>query len=105
MTLKEAEAALRADADLWDGVAHVTDVARQAARGLTLTEQDLSWASAYSGLLGTYDEIQQKVVTLLGEATKVFAGLSVALDQVATAYKVNDQAAAARFEGVWDVRE
>jgi|SoiMethySBSTD1v2_1073268.scaffolds.fasta_scaffold1374136_2 hypothetical protein len=105
MTLQEAEGALRADADMWDGVAYATDLARQSAEGLTLTEDDLSWASAYTALLGTYDEIQRKVVMLLGEATQVFTGLSVALDQVATAYKVNDEAAAQTFKGVWDVRE
>jgi hypothetical protein len=105
MTLKAAEEALRADSDMWDGVAQATDMARQSAQGLTLTEDDLSWASAYTPLLRTYGELQQKVETLLGEATTVFTGLSTALDQVATAYQANDEAAATKFKGVWDVRE
>ncbi|GII23265.1 type VII secretion target [Planosporangium mesophilum] len=104
MTLKAAEEALRSDAAMWDGVAHTTDLARQSAQGLTLTEHDLSWASAHTELQNTYDEIQQKIVMLLGEATEVFNGLSTALDQVANAYQTNDEAAAKKFKGVWDVR-
>jgi hypothetical protein len=105
MTVKAAIEALRHDVDVWDGVSRVTDVAGQDARGLTLTENDLSWAGNYTALQGTYDEIQLKVATLLGEATTVFTGLSTALDKVADAYQLSDTKAAADLLGVWDVRE
>jgi len=60
---------------------------------------------AASGLLGTYAEIQNKAVMLLGEATTVYDGLSTALDQVASAYELSDADAAIKLKGVWDVRE
>jgi hypothetical protein len=105
MTVKAAIEALRHDVDVWDRVSRVTDGAGQEARGLTLTEHDLSWAAHYTALQGTYDEIQQKVATLLSEATTVFTGLSTALDKVADAYQLSDARAAADLKGVWDVRE
>jgi hypothetical protein len=83
----------------------VTRLAGQEAGALSLGEPQLSWASVASGLLGSYAEIQAKVVMLLGEATGVYSDLSTALDQVASAYELSDEHAAARLEGVWDVRE
>jgi hypothetical protein len=49
----------------------VTRQAGQEAAGLPLGESQLSWASASTGLLSTYAEIQDKVVMLLGEADQV----------------------------------
>jgi hypothetical protein len=105
VTVMAAIEALRHDAGVWDRVAHVTDAASQEARGLTLTEADLSWASNYTSLLGTYAEIQQKTATLLSEATTVYTRLSAALDKVADAYELSDERAATQLKGVWDVRE
>ena len=105
MTVKAAINALRHDSDQWDQVAQVTGRAGQEAGGLVLGESQLSWASVQSGLLNTYAEIQQKAAMLLGEATRVYGDLSVALDQVANAYEVSDRNAAAQLEGVWDVRD
>ena len=105
MTVKAAIEALRHDVGVWDRVAQVTSLASQDARGLTLSEADLSWASNYTSLLGTYAEIQQKTATLLSEATAVYTGLGAALDKVADAYELSDERAAAQLEGVWDIRE
>ncbi|WP_018217516.1 hypothetical protein [Salinispora vitiensis] len=105
MTLKVAEEALRADADMWDEVARVTDKAQEAAHALTLTEGELSWAGSTTSLQATYTEIQQKVVMLLREATRVYQDLSITLDQVANDYQADDQAAAQDFKGVWDARD
>ena len=105
MTVKAAIEALRHDVDVWDRVGQVTNAAGQEAQGLTLTEADLSWASNYTSLLGTYAEIQQKTATLLSEATAVCTGLSAALDKVADAYELSDERAATQLEGVWDIRE
>ena len=83
----------------------MTRLAGQEAGALALGDSQLSWASVATGLLGTYAEIQAKVVMLLGEATEVYSDLSTTLDQIATAYEVSDENAAARLKGVWDVRE
>jgi len=105
MTVTAAISALRHDSQVWDEVARVTRLAGQEAGDLTLGESQLSWASAASGLLGTYAEIQTKAVMLLGEATTVYSDLSTALDQVASAYELSDEGAAIKLKGVWDVRE
>ncbi|MBG0564098.1 hypothetical protein [Actinoplanes aureus] len=105
MTLKAALDALRTDAASWDRVAEVTGRAGFEAGNLTLGAEDLSWASLPSGLLDTYTELQDKVVRLLDEATGVYRDLSVTLDRVTHAYEVDDEKAARRFEGVWDVRD
>ena len=105
VTVKAAIEALRHDAGVWDRVAQVTNVAGQETQALTLTEADLSWASNYTALLGTYAEIQGKTATLLSEATTVYTGLSAALDKVADAYELSDRRAATQLGGVWDVRE
>src|SRR3954454_23546203 len=105
MTVAAAISALRHDSGVWDEVAQVTRRAGQQAAALTLGEPDLSWASASTGLLATYAEIQQKAAALLGEATTVYTDLSTALDKVATAYELSDENAARNLEGVWDVRQ
>jgi hypothetical protein len=104
-TVAAAIEALRHDATVWDEVSGVLDRAGQEAASLTLGESQLSWASVPTGLLDTYTEIQRKVAVLLGEGRTVTRDLSVTLDQVATAYQLSDERAAARFEGEWDVHE
>jgi hypothetical protein len=105
MSVTAAIEALRHDAGVWDEVSEVTRRSGQEAGALALGEGELSWASVATGLLNSYAEIQSKVVTLLGEATSTYSGLSTTLDKVAAAYQLSDENAAARFKGVWDVRE
>jgi hypothetical protein len=105
MTLKAALDALHRDAASWERVASVTRQAAYEASLLTLGPGELSWASLPSGLLDTYADLQRKVVMLLEEASEVYGGLSVKLDGVAYEYETNDEQAARRLEGVWEVRE
>ena len=105
MTVTAAISALRHDSGVWDEVSRVTRLAGQEAAALTLGESELSWAGVAGGLLGTYAEIHDKVVMLLGEATAVYSDLSNTLDQVASAYELSDENAAIKLKGVWDVHE
>ncbi|MCO8274213.1 type VII secretion target [Actinoplanes sp. TRM 88003] len=105
MTLKAAIQALRVDAATWDETSGVLSHAAGEAGALTLTEGDLSWASRPTGLLDTYAEIQAKVAALLAQGARTHAELARTLDQVATAYERDDEEAAARLGGVWDVRD
>jgi uncharacterized protein YukE len=91
------------DATMWDQTSQVTRQAGQEAGALVLDATELSWASRDTGLLSTYAEIQQKVSTLLDEASKVYRQLSVTLDQVGYDYRLHDEDAARRLKGVWDV--
>src|SRR3954452_1149377 len=105
MSVAVAINALRHDSGTWDQVSEVTRQTGQEAAALSLGESELSWASVPTGLLATYGEIQNKVAMLLGEATKVYGDLSIALDKVAYAYELSDENATKHLEGVWDVRE
>lgn len=105
MTLKAAIKALHTDAATWDETSQVLSGAAGEASVLTLSEGQLSWASRPTGLLDTYAEIQAKVTTLLRQGTQVHADLSRTLDEVAVAYERNDEEAARRLGGVWDVRD
>jgi hypothetical protein len=105
MTLVAALNALRHDAGVWDEISHTLGTAAQEANALTLTEADLSWASQPTGLLESYAQIQQKVAALLREGSVVCGGLSVTLDTVMHDYQLNDENAARKFKGVWDVHE
>ena len=81
------------------------DAAAQAPDTLTLTEDDLSWASRPTGLLDSYADIQHKVGALLREGSTVHSGLSTTLDRVLRDYQLNDEDAARKLKGVWDVHE
>jgi hypothetical protein len=105
MTLKAAIDALHTDATTWDETSGVLSRAAEEANALTLTEGQLSWASRPTGLLDTYAEIQAKVGALLAQGAQTHADLARTLDQVATAYERDDEQAAARLGGVWDVRD
>ncbi|WP_250029444.1 type VII secretion target [Paractinoplanes maris] len=105
MTLKAALNALHTDAVTWDETSGVLSRAAEEATGLSLTEGQLSWASASTGLLDTYAEIQAKAGRLLLQGARIHADLARTLDQVAAAYERDDEEAAARLGGVWDVRE
>lgn len=105
MTLKANIKAMREDADLWRRVAKTAYTAGQAASELTLGESQLSWASATTGLLVTYEQIQAKVAGLLVEATANYAALSEELDAAATAYETNDEEASIELRGIWEPRE
>ena len=105
MTLKAALRALHTDAQTWDETSGVLSGAAEEANALVLTEGQLSWASRPTGLLDTYAEIQQKATALLQQGSRVHADLARTLDRVATAYERDDEEAAARLGGVWDVRE
>ncbi|GGN96442.1 hypothetical protein GCM10010112_87690 [Actinoplanes lobatus] len=105
MTLRAALDALHRDAASWEQVASVTRQAADEASRLNLGAGELSWASLPTGLLDTYTELQMKVVALLEEASEVYSGLSAKLDKVAYEYETNDERAARRLEGAWEVRE
>ncbi|WP_430781120.1 hypothetical protein [Actinoplanes sp. G11-F43] len=105
MTLQAALEALRSDAASWEQVAAVTRRAAMEANRLSLGANELSWAALPSGLLDTYAELQHTAVTLLEEASEVYGGLSLKLDQVAYRYETNDDLAARELEGVWEPRE
>ncbi|MCY1141172.1 hypothetical protein OWR29_24500 [Actinoplanes sp. Pm04-4] len=105
MTLKAALEALHTDAAMWDETSGVLSRASEEASALTLTEAQLSWASVPTGLLTTYAEMQAKAEALLRQGSQVHADLARTLDEVAAAYERDDEEAATRLGGVWEVRD
>jgi hypothetical protein len=104
MTLQAAIDALRSDAALWDQIGGATSSAGTAAGLLGLTETTMSFAADRTGLLGTYNALTTRLAGLLDDGGDVQHQLSITLDQVAAAYEANDERAAARFQGVWEVK-
>ncbi len=104
MTLQAAIDALRHDAGIWEQIGGATSSAGAAAGQLTLTETTMSFAADRTGLLGTYNELTARIAGLLGDGSEVQHRLSVTLDQVAAAYEADDERAASRLAGVWDVQ-
>jgi uncharacterized protein YukE len=105
MTLKVALEALRYDSAAWEGVSKEIATASDAARGLGLTETDMSWAGKATGLLDTYATLQNKVTDLLAEGARVYDSLAVTLDQVRHEYELNDERAARELKGAWEINE
>lgn len=105
MSVEVAVEALLYDATIWDQTSHVTNQAGHEARTLTLGAAQLSWAADTTGLLSTYGQVQDKIATLLDEASQVARGLSVTLDDVGHQYRLHDEQAANQLRGVWDVRQ
>ena len=81
MTLKVALEALASDAGVWDDVSTTLGSARDSASGLTVTQGQMSWASAVTGLLQTYE--------------------AQGLRTVKTTYEGSDQAAVERLSSAW----
>lgn len=82
-------------------MATTVGTAKGAAAGFGLGESQLSWASAPTGLLSTYQEAQDKVLQLLGEAEQNFDDTGAALDKAADGYEDDERHAVHRMKHVW----
>lgn len=104
MSLTVALKAMRDDAAMWKDVAETLADAASSADRLTLTEQDLSFASVGTGVIDSYLAIQAKAARLLREGDGELGRLSDRLYEIADAYERNDEQAAKRFHNVWEPR-
>ena len=104
MSLKASIDALRNDANVWDRVSYAISGAGAAAGTLGLTETSMSFAAGRTGLLDTYNALTARVAGLLAEGSEIQYRLAGALDRVATDYEASDERAAAKYDGVWDVK-
>jgi hypothetical protein len=102
LSFKVAIEKMRDDATKWEGVGDATAQAANSAKSFTLAETDLSWASAQTGLLDTYAQIQEHTYRLLDDGTSVIYSLMRALRDAAQAYADSDTDGERRFKGVWD---
>jgi hypothetical protein len=78
---------IQADAKIWKQAATDIDAPKTTAQSLTLTPYDYSFAGELIGLGDLYDQILQRVDTLLDGAKKSYTNIGTTLDNVATAYE------------------
>jgi hypothetical protein len=102
MSLEVSIKAMRDDAKLWQDTANILGTAADSAAGLDLGEQDLSFASVGTNVLGEYARVQYKAEQLLREGNQVLGALSKRLTEVADAYEASDAKASKQFAGVWE---
>lgn len=105
MTLKVALEALAEDAGVWDEVSTTLASARDSAAGLTVTENEMSWASDVTGLLQTYESMRSKTEALLGGGATETSTIAEGLRTVKTTYEGSDQAAVERLSSAWAPKE
>lgn len=93
--------ALRQDAAVWSGMAAELESVGGVARGLTLSAFDFSGLGHLAGLDEIYNELQERVVGLLGQGSANFDGIAGALRQAADGYERDEENAVHRLKNVY----
>lgn len=84
--IKTAVAALRSDADIWDGAANDLDAPRQAIGSLGLGPRDVSMYGVDKGIDTTYAGAQSALLNMMQQAVQNFHDLAGALRHAADLY-------------------
>jgi hypothetical protein len=84
--MKMAVAALRSDADIWDGAAKDLDAPMRAIGSLGLTGRDVSMYGVDKGIDTTYATAQSALEDMLKQAAQNFYNLAGALRHAADMY-------------------
>jgi hypothetical protein len=100
-TVTAAIAALRSDGKKWQAHAAKLKGAQSAAAGLTLTQVEFSKPCEWAGVVEVYQELQQRMVKLLGEGATTLDTMGFALVVAADSYEKDEQNAVHRMQGVW----
>ncbi|WP_433471449.1 type VII secretion target [Saccharomonospora azurea] len=95
--IKAAVAALRSDAEIWDGAAQDLEAPTQAIGSLGLTGHDVSMYGVDGGIDTTYSGAQSALEEMLRQAAQNFRDLAGALRHAADMY---DQTEADAQQGI-----
>jgi hypothetical protein len=99
--IKAAIQTLRKDADTWAaGKDNLVDAAAVAAR-LELSALHFSYIADQLGLAEVYQQLQQRLYTLLNEGAANFLALSTALRDAADGYEQDEINAVHRMTGIY----
>jgi hypothetical protein len=101
-TVTVALEALTTDSAQWQSTSDKLATSSAACTGLTLTESQLSWASAETGLLATYEEVRARVELLLSQGADETGKISRTLGHVRRIYEGSDQHAINELNNVWE---
>lgn len=102
MTYEVQLAALKKDADLWSSTSDTLLTAENSAWGLTLGENEMSWAAEVVGLTTSYDSVQNKVAMLLAGGCTQTGAISDTLLAVKANYEKNEASAERQYKGAWE---
>ncbi len=104
MTYTVALEALAGDATIWDETSTTLADASTEASGLTLTDDDLSFAGTESGVTSTYTQLQNRLVTLLADGGTQTGHVGDTLRYIKREYENNEAQAESRYRGQWAVK-
>jgi hypothetical protein len=90
-TVRVALEKLRSDAGTWSRTATGAQGLADVAKGLTLTGVELSFAADATGLTTTYQQLQQRLAALCGQAVSTLNGISGTLTKAADGYVAIEQ--------------
>lgn len=97
--------ALTADSQRWGNTQTALAASGSTCQGLTLTQQQLTWASGTTGLAETYELIRARVELLLTQGADETGKISRTLAHVRRIYESSDQHAIHDLHGVWDIEK
>ena len=93
--------ALRADADTWEHCAADLGAAKGTADGLDLEALHFSYVADKLGVTAMYQQIQAKLVGLLGEGQTMSTNVATALRNSAQTYQQEEESGVHRMNNVW----
>jgi hypothetical protein len=93
--------ALRTDARAWAAAADEMSAAEQTARRLSLDAFHFTYIGDQIGITEVYRNLQDKLVTLLGQAAANFDSMALALRMSADTYQSEDEAGVHRMRNIY----
>jgi hypothetical protein len=88
-------------AGTWQDAASDLTGAQSTANGITVTTNDASIIATMVDFTGRYDEIRDRVATLLGEGAAAVAKVDDTLRSIEKQYRLDDEGALRRIGDEW----
>ncbi|TCO57085.1 type VII secretion target [Actinocrispum wychmicini] len=89
--LKVALEAMRSDAGVWTHASDEMQASATAAQNVVLTADQFGWAAEQQGVVGAYQQVQQRMAHLLTGAQTEFDKVATSLRTAADWYEQNEQ--------------
>jgi len=100
-TIDVALQALREDAELWRGMAGEIEVAARVAGEMDFQAFHFSYIADLIGVTESYQQVQEKLIQLLGDGAANFRNVAQALNTAADGYEQDERNAVHRLKNVW----
>jgi len=93
--------ALRADAGMWRDMAAELRAAAGVADRLDLGRRQFSLIADELGMTELYQQVQERLVQLIGQGAETFEATATALTTAAAGYEADEAAAVHRLRGIY----